>query len=75
MMYNTPYLHENFEQHRLEKTILGRFPYNLNECPRWIALIQDDRKKHESAYTDYMCIIYQNMVTEIKQFNRLVTVV
>ena len=49
-MYNTQYLAENFEQCRLEKTILRYFPYNLNVRSRWAALIQDGRKSHESAY-------------------------
>ena len=42
MMYNTQSLPENFEQRRLEKTILWHLPYNLNVnlemgCPhsRW----------------------------------------
>ena len=30
MMYNTQYLPKNFEQRKLEKTILRLFPYNLN---------------------------------------------
>ena len=50
MMYNTRYLPENFEQCRLEKTILRQFPYNLNVRSSWNALIQDGRKYHEKAY-------------------------
>ena len=45
MMYNTRYLPENFEQRRLEKSILRHFPYSLNVPSRWTALIQDGRKK------------------------------
>ena len=52
MMYNAQYLPKNFEQRRLEKTILGHFPYNLNMRSRWAALIQDGRKNHESAYVN-----------------------
>ena len=43
-MYNTRYLPENFEQRKLEKTLLQHFPYNLNARSRWAALIQDGRK-------------------------------
>ena len=43
-MYNTQYLPENFEQYRLEKTILWHFPNNLNVRSRWIALIHDGGK-------------------------------
>ena len=50
MMYNTRYLPENFEQCRLEKTILQQFPYNLSVRSRWNALIQDGGKYHEKAY-------------------------
>ena len=50
MMYNTRYLPENFEQCRLEKTILRQFPYNLNVRSSWNALIQDGGKYHEKAY-------------------------
>ena len=50
MMYNTRYLPGNVEQHRLEKTILRHFPYNLNLRSRWTPLIQDGRKNHEGAY-------------------------
>ena len=50
MMYNARYLPENFEQCRLEKTILRHFPYNLNVIFSWIALIQDGGKNHETAY-------------------------
>ena len=49
MVYGTQYLHENFEQRRLEKTVLRHFPYNLNVRSRYIALIQGDRKNHEGA--------------------------
>ena len=41
MICDTP---ENFEQCRLQKTILQHFPYNLNMHSRWIALIQDGGK-------------------------------
>ena len=41
MMYNTPYLAENFEQCRLEKTVLWHFPNNLNVRSSWNALSQD----------------------------------
>ena len=51
MMYNTRYLPENFEQCRLEKTILRQFPYNLNVRSSWNALIQDGGKFHEKAYS------------------------
>ena len=51
MMYNTRYLPENFEQCRLEKTILRQFPYNLNVRSSWNALIQDGGKYHEKAYS------------------------
>ena len=47
MMYNTRYLPENFEQCRLEKTILRHFPHNLNGRPSWNALIQDGGKNHD----------------------------
>ena len=40
-MYNTRYLPENFDQCRLEKTILRQFPYNLSVRSSWNALIQD----------------------------------
>ena len=50
MMYNTRYLPENFDQCRLEKTILGHFPYNLNVRASWNALIQEGGKNHEKAY-------------------------
>ena len=40
-MYNTRYLPENFEQCRLEKTILRHFPINLNVRSSWNALNQD----------------------------------
>ena len=50
MMYNTRYLPENFEQRKLEKTISRHFPYNLNVCSRWAALIQDGRKKTITAF-------------------------
>ena len=50
-MYNTRYLPENFEQCRLEKTILRQFPYNLNVRSSWNALIEDGGKYHEKAYT------------------------
>ena len=50
MMYNTRYLPENFEQCRLEKTILRQFPYNLSVRSSWNALIQDGGKYHEKAY-------------------------
>ena len=50
MMYNTRYLPENFEQCRLEKTILRQLPYNLNVRSSWNALIQDGGKYHEKAY-------------------------
>ena len=56
MMYNTRYLPENFEQRRLEKTALRHFPYNLNMRSRWIALIQDGRKKTMKA-------IYNQLLT------------
>ena len=49
-MYNTRYLSENFEQCRLEKTILRQFPYNLSVRSSWNALIQDGGKYHEKAY-------------------------
>ena len=49
-MYNTLYLPENFEQRRLEKTIPRHFPYSLNVCSRWTALIQHGRKNHGSTY-------------------------
>ena len=49
MMHNTRYLPENFEQRKLEKTILRHFPYNLNVHFRWGALIQDGRKNNDSA--------------------------
>ena len=45
MMYNTRYLLENFEQCRLEKTILRNFPSNLKVRSRWNALIQDGGQK------------------------------
>ena len=44
MMCNTRYLPENFEQRKLEKTVLQHFSYNLNVHSRWAALIQDGRK-------------------------------
>ena len=50
MMYNTRYLPENFEQCRLDKTILRQFPYNLNVRSSRNALIQDGGKYHERAY-------------------------
>ena len=50
MMYNTRYLPENFEQCRLENTILRHFPYNLNVHSSWIALIQDGGKTMKSLY-------------------------
>ena len=50
MMYNTRYLPENFDQCRLEKTILRQFPYNLSVRSSWNALIQDGGKYHEKAY-------------------------
>ena len=40
-MHDALYLRENFEQCRLEKTILQHFPYNLNVHSSCIALIQD----------------------------------
>ena len=49
-MYNTRYLPENFDQCRLEKTILRQFPYNLSVLSSWNALIQDGGKYHEKAY-------------------------
>ena len=52
MMYNTRYLPENFEQCRLDKTILRQFPYNLNVRSSWNALIQDGGKYHERAYSE-----------------------
>ena len=51
MMYNTRYLPENFDQCRLEKTILRQFPYNLSVRSSWNALIQDGGKYHEKAYS------------------------
>ena len=45
MMYSTQYLPENFEQCRLEKTVLWYFPYNLSVCSRRNALIQDGGQK------------------------------
>ena len=45
-MYNTQHLPENFEQCRLEKTIL----WHLILHSKWIALIQDGGKNHESVY-------------------------
>ena len=51
MMYNTRYLLENFDQCRLEKTILRQFPYNLSVRSSWNALIQDGGKYHEKAYS------------------------
>ena len=53
MMYNTRYLPENFDQCRLEKTILRQFPYNLSVRSSWNALIQDGGKYHEKAYVYY----------------------
>ena len=53
MMYNTRYLPENFDQCRLEKTILRQFPYNLSVRSSWNALIQDGGKYHEKAYKSY----------------------
>ena len=51
MMYNTRYLPENFDQCRLEKTILRHwFQYNLSVRFSWNALIQDGGKYHEKAY-------------------------
>ena len=50
MMYNTRYLPENFDQCRLEKTILRQFPYDLSVRSSWNALIQDGGKYHEKAY-------------------------
>ena len=50
MMYNTRYLPENFDQCRLEKTILRQFPYNLSVRSSQNALIQDGGKYHEKAY-------------------------
>ena len=57
MMYNTRYLPENFEQSRLEKTILRQFPYNLNVRSSWNALIQDSGKYHEKAYVPNLQIL------------------
>ena len=51
MLYNTRCLPENFEQCRLEKTILRQFPYNLNVRSSWNALIQDGGKYREKAYS------------------------
>ena len=56
MMYYTRYLPENFEQCRLEKTILRQFPYNLNVRSSWNALIQDGGKYHEKAYCQVISI-------------------
>ena len=44
-MYDTQCLPENFEQCRLEKTILRHFPSNLIVRSRWNALIQDGGQK------------------------------
>ena len=41
MTHNTRYLPENFEQSRLEKTILRHSPCHLNVRSSWNALIQD----------------------------------
>ena len=57
MMYNTRYLPENFEECRLEKTILRQFPYNLNVRSSWNALIQDGGKYHEKAYEEDCTVI------------------
>ena len=46
MMYNTQYIPENFEQCRLEKTILWNFPYNLNDGLPSFKMAEN----HESAY-------------------------
>ena len=59
MMHNTRYLPESFEQCRLEKRILRHFPYNFNVRSRRTALIQDGRKKHESAYYEQLPSLFQ----------------
>ena len=55
MMYNTRYLPENFDQCRLEKTILRQFPYNLSVRSSWNALIQDGGKYHERLMQYHHC--------------------
>ena len=68
-MYNTRYLPENFEQCRLDKTILRQFPYNLNVRSSRNALIQDGGKYHERAYIHvyvygvlYFSLLFDNFV-------------
>ena len=53
MMYNTRHIPENFEQRRLEKTILRHFPYYLSVRSRWTALIQDGRKTMKALIAVY----------------------
>ena len=49
-MYNTRYLPENFEQCRLEKTILQHFPYILNVRSRCMPSFKMAVKNHEKVY-------------------------
>ena len=65
MICITRYLPENFEQCRLEKTILRHFPYNLNVRSSWNALIQDGGKNHEKAYfAGSYCTTIKTLVEE-----------
>ena len=68
MMYNTRYLPENFEQCRLDKTILRQFPYNLNVRSSWNALIQDGGKYHEKAYTTQHLTVALDIAVHLKSF-------
>ena len=52
MIYNTRYLPENFEQCRLEKTILWHFPYDFNVHSSFNALIHNGGKHHGKAYCE-----------------------
>ena len=73
-MCNTKYLPENFEQCRLEKTILWQLPYNLNVSTRWNALIQDGGKYHERAYCDVRHQNFSNSILSIKLSQKVIPV-
>ena len=72
MMYNTRYLPENFEQCRLEKTILRHFLYNLNLRSSWNALIQDGGKTMKSLFcTNFEAFTaFREIFTLIRRTNK-----
>ena len=61
MMSYTRYLPENFEQCRLEETILRHFLFDFDVYSSFNALIQDGGKNHEKAY--WYWVLHRRLVT------------